>query len=171
MLHLLWDLDLCPCDLETKKMATKGAGASLPKTTSSHELTGPAVALLGSGKPDELTKAGIAAANAAGQAAFRELLQGSVEALSGAAVAASVPAGFVSKVAYDAADAVVRKAITNAVRLKAEGPEIFASLVAGGLQEPLAADVAMVVSKKADAIKEALAAEVPHHPKLESLRT
>jgi hypothetical protein len=157
-------------------MATKGAGASLPKTTSSHELAVPTLPLLGSGKLDDLTKQGIVAANSAGQASFRQLLQDAVEVLCSSApgsktAGSALPSGFLSKESYELANAAVTKAITNAVRLKADQPAVVASLVAAGLQEALAQDVATVVSKRVDSLREAMAATVPHHPKLESLRT
>lgn len=55
--------------------------------------------------------------------------------------------------------------------MSAEGPAIIASLVAAGLQEALASDVALVAIKRREALRDVLLSDVPHHPKLESLRT
>ena len=127
---------------------------------------------------DTQAKAGVAACNAAGQGAFRALLQSLVTGLLAAAAAPPPsPSPLLTQfeaaggaAALGAARSLASEALLAAVRSGREAGDLARALGAMGLQEALAGDLAGVAAGQRAALLPLLEAALPRHPGLARLR-
>ena len=154
-------------------MAAINRGVSI-KEVSSGPTVPPLVPL------DAQLKAGVAACNGAGQAAFRVLLQALVTELvsAGAAAGALASAGERLTALYQAqgegalgaARGAAGAALAAALRSGREDADLLLAVGAMGLQEALARDLVGVASGQRAALLPVLERSVPRHPSLARLR-
>jgi len=148
-------------------------------------------------RPDDVTRAGVAAANAAGQAAVREALAVVLGDETGAPVGAAARAAAAARcaaagaaatgggggggddasssaaaaaAAFGAVCALLERALRRLAALGADEAEGAAALAALGLEAPLAADVAGAARRGRAALLAAAEAAAPRGPGVASVR-
>jgi len=125
-------------------------------------------------KPDDVTRAGASACNAAGQAACREALALVFAESTGAPLAperrAAAAAKFVTFEAFVSACALLSRALRVQSAHGADEGECAAALAALGLEAPIAADAAGAARRGRGALVAASGAAAPRGVSVDSVR-